>query len=125
MPRSRHSSRIVRTRRRRRSLASTARLAGLIGLGLVAVIAASALVVALTSAYFGGLVLGVGIVISAWAASVASRRQSRGPVQSLGRSRTRDCQQARWAPRSPGAGAPHPPTPAQQRARPCPGSRRI
>jgi hypothetical protein len=98
----------------------------MIGLGVVAVIVASALAAALISAYFGGLVLGVGGVVTAWIANGVLRRQRRGrPVQSLGRSRTRDCQQARWAPPSKPTGAPHPPTPAQQRVRPCPGSRRF
>jgi hypothetical protein len=103
-------------------MASTASLVATAGLGLVAVVATAG-VIAGFNVFVAGLVLGAGLIIAAWATFAVWRRQGHRPAPSLGRSRTRDCRQARWAPRRRVVGAPHPPSEAQRRVRPCPGSR--
>ncbi|MDQ1418096.1 MAG: hypothetical protein QOJ52_58 [Acidimicrobiaceae bacterium] len=128
MPRRRLRStltRVTRIGRRPRStasLAAAATVGGLTGLALVALVAASVVLAAFASAYLAGLVLGAGLVVTGWVLTSTQRlgqRRTRVP----GRSRTMDCRQSRWGPRPTTTGQPHPPTEAQRRVRPCPGTR--
>jgi hypothetical protein len=122
MPKGRPSSRATSIRRRP-NVAAIATLTGLTLLGLTAMVGISAAVAAFTDRYVGGLLLGAGLVAAAWAASAWLQRHRRRPAPSPGRSRTLDCRDARWSPRQSAMGTPHPPTEAQRRVRPCPGTR--
>jgi len=99
-------------------------VAALAGLVLIAVIALSAVLAAYVSSYAAGLMLGVGLVALAWGLSATSRRLNRRRVPAPGRSRTRDCRQARRSGPAKPFGAPRLPTGNQARSVPCPGSRR-
>jgi hypothetical protein len=128
MPRTRLRSTLTRVTRIGRgpqttaSLATTAIVAGLTGLALVALVAASVVLAAFASPLLAGVVLGAGLVVTAWVLTSTQRRDQRRS-RIAGRSRTMDCRQSRWAPRATAMGQPHPPTEAQRRVRPCPGSR--
>ncbi|MGH9125900.1 MAG: hypothetical protein ACRDZ8_14410 [Acidimicrobiales bacterium] len=90
---------------------------------LIVVVTASALVSTLVSRYVSGMVLGFGLVGLAWGVLTVYQRLNKCDPRPTGRSLTRDCHQAvRQGPALPFQ-APRPPTPAQRRVRPCPGSR--
>jgi hypothetical protein len=123
VPRRRLRSRLIRTTRQRRTTASVATLAATTALALTLVIAVSAGIAIYVTAYLGGVVLGVGTIGMAWLFSSSWQAPAKRG-RSLGRSRTQDCRQARWT-RPVHSVVPHPPTEAQRRVRPCPGSRRL
>jgi hypothetical protein len=123
MPARRLRSGLIRMTRQRRTTASMATLAATTGLALTLVVAVSAGLAIFVTAYIGGVVLGVGLIGTAWLFSSSWQKPAKRG-RALGRSRTQDCRQARWA-KPTHAVEPHPPTEAQRRVRPCPGSRRL
>lgn len=113
----------IRSARRQRSFAPRAMLVGITGLAVTGVIALSVIVATVASSFAGGLVLGAGAVITAWAVSRSTHRLSARREGIPGRSHTLDCRSSRWDRQVAFNGQPHPPAPADRRIRPCPGSR--
>jgi hypothetical protein len=124
MPRQRRGSRVKRTEERRARVASNATVVGVTGLVMLAIITGSVVLSHYADIYAAGLVLGSGVATTAWVLNARARRIARRPRRAPGVSRTRDCRQARWTGPAKPNGAPHLPTAAQRRVRPCPGSRR-
>lgn len=124
MPGKRRGSRVTKATGQPRRVTSTGMAVGLSGLAVVAMVGVSVLVARSVNPYTAGLMLGIGVATTA-SILYARRRLARRPRRAPGVSRTRDCRQARWSAPSKPFGAPHVPTAAQRRVRPCPGSRRI
>jgi len=90
---------------------------------LIVMFAASALVATYVSSYVSGVVIGVSLIGLAWLVVAVYHRLNKCGPRPTGRSLTQDCHQAKRQGPSLPFQAPRPPTPAQRRVRPCPGSR--
>jgi hypothetical protein len=99
-------------------------LFGLVLLAVGLLILVAGVVDSVADGFVVGVVWGLGGAAIAWGYVKISRQLRPPPRQHIpGRSNTRDCRQARWSPPNRPMGAPHPPTAAQRRVRPCPNDR--
>jgi hypothetical protein len=123
VPARRRRAGVKKATTRRRSLAPVATLAGMTGLALTVVIAASALLAAVTNTFAAGVLLGAGTLTVVWGASRSRAWPGQSHQPEVGRSRTADCHRPLWDRPAPVEGRRFPPLPTGHGTTACRKSR--